>query len=511
MSRRGYGRGSVERHGQRWRVRVSADGRRVSLGSYDTRADAERMLAAYLAEVTEGAIVAPGSVTLRAWGREWLDRRELHGSRLRAVVRSVADERSRWTRHVEASELADLPLESITPPDVDDFAAWLRRRESVHTVWTRDGAEHRPTGRRLSARTQSHVLRLLRQCLGEAVAAGILERNPAAAVRVALQGTRDRTDDDWLRAEEIGRLLACDAIPERERAVYAAALGLALRQSDLRCLRVDDVRLDDALGPHVVVDVAKTATRHRVPVLPWLAPWLRAQLARVGTSPWVFPRGDGERYAAGYDFRWSEKRQTGKATRASALERAGIARRVTFHDLRGTCATHLALGTWGRRWSLHEVQRMLAHSDQRVTERYVRRAEDALLAAAAATPGGPTVPNGPSDPRGGSRKAPESLRWADRGSNPDQRCVKPTGRPMIPRAYPMSGADVGQIAADVLAAVAAGRVERAQLEALADAVLASPLVALAVEVRAGGPHAVARAVELAEALAADDDAEEAAS
>jgi hypothetical protein len=75
----------------------------------------------------------------------------------------------------------------------------------------------------------------------------------------------------------------------------------------------------------------------------------------------------------------------------------------------------------------------------------------------------------------------------------------------------MSGADVGQIAADVLAAVAAGRVERAQLEALADAVLASPLVALAVDVRAGGPHAVARAVELAEALAAADAAEEAAS
>lgn len=78
----------------------------------------------------------------------------------------------------------------------------------------------------------------------------------------------------------------------------------------------------------------------------------------------------------------------------SALHRARVPRGIRFHDLRGTTATHLALGTWGRRASLHEIQAMLAHSDERVTERYVRRAIDMLAHASKATVGGPLGPRG---------------------------------------------------------------------------------------------------------------------
>jgi hypothetical protein len=58
---------------------------------------------------------------------------------------------------------------------------------------------------------------------------------------------------------------------------------------------------------------------------------------------------------------------------------------VRFHDLRHTCASHLVSGTWGRRWSLEEVQRVLGHGSRSTTERYAHLAEDALDHAAAQT------------------------------------------------------------------------------------------------------------------------------
>ena len=94
--------------------------------------------------------------------------------------------------------------------------------------------------------------------------------------------------------------------------------------------------------------------------------------------------------------------------------RAGVDHKIRFHDLRGTCATHLALGTWGRKWSLHKIQRMLAHADQRVTERYVRRAMDELATAAAETPGGPGCPR---PLRGRSPNPPRNQWRVVQGSN----------------------------------------------------------------------------------------------
>ena len=113
------------------------------------------------------------------------------------------------------------------------------------------------------------------------------------------------------------------------------------------------------------------------------------------------------------------ERVGGKVQKApSALERAGIARRIRFHDLRGTTATHLALGSWGRPWTLNEVQQFLSHSDQRVTERYVRRAQDALAQAAKATLGGPAAqPSGDrAEGRVGVQQVAMVHREEDEGS-----------------------------------------------------------------------------------------------
>ena len=261
-------------------------------------------------------------------------------------------------------------------------------------IRTAAGVELRGTGTDLASQTQKNVLRLVRQCLDEAIRRELIATNPGKLVKAARDGRRADLADAWLRAEEIDALLSCGAISLRDRTAYACAIGLGLRLNDLKSLRLSDVDLDAQVpGPAVRLVIEKTGKPHRVPVLPWLEPWLRAHLATLPRgSGLLFPGPDGDCYGRFYDFAWAEKRDRARDhVRPSALALAGVQRRIRFHDLRGTTATHLALATWGRSWTLHEIQRMLAHADSSTTERYVRRAHDLLAIAARETPGGPSV------------------------------------------------------------------------------------------------------------------------
>ncbi len=440
MTRRGGG--SIELHHGRYRVRISVEGQRRTLGTFDSRAEAEAVLAGYQAELAAKRIELPGAVTLARLGAKWLDRREVHGSHASQRVRGIGEERSVWRRHVAPSPLAAMAVQSIRVSDVEAFTMWLRKRKAVAALRTKGGTQLRDTGRTISAQTQRHALRLVRQALDEAVRQELLRTNPARPVRVAAAARDVDDDEDWLRADEIDRLLACEALSRRDRTAYAAAIGLGLRLNDLKALRLEHVRLDDP-SPHVLARVHKSAKWHRVPILPWLAPWLRAHVdeleAAKKVSPWAFPNRDGDRYASKrFNFGWSPKLASGRARRKGALELAGVKRAIRFHDLRGTCATHLALGTWGRVWTLHEIQRFLAHADQRTTERYVRRAQDALASAAAATTGGPGIV--PELSRGDTERtaeaSPEGLEIpADSGS----RILQDSNlRPLAPEASALS-------------------------------------------------------------------------
>jgi integrase len=391
----------------RWRVRAFVEGRRQTLGIYPDRISARRALKAFLLEREAGTIVAPSSVMLSTFGAEWLDRRELEGSQARAEVRSISGERSVWRRHVAPSPIGLMCVQDIRPSDVERFVTWLRTREAVHALRTRGGPVLRPTGKPITRAMQREALRLVRQALDEAVRLELVRQNVADTIKIRRGGRVADLEDGWLRAPEIDQLLGCERIPLRNRTAYACAIGLALRLNDLKALRVEHVHLDAAVpGPHVRVWISKSERWHRVPIAAWLAPWLRAHLATLPPhATHVFVNADGDPYATHYDFAWAEKRERRMVGRGSkrqrveqltpsALELAGLARRIRFHDLRGTCATHLALGTWGRTWSLHEIQSMLSHTDQRVTERYVRRAVDALATAMKGTTGGPLVTAG---------------------------------------------------------------------------------------------------------------------
>ena len=91
-----------------------------------------------------------------------------------------------------------------------------------------------------------------------------------------------------------------------------------------------------------------------------------------------------KRYAKGFDWGWADH-PARTLTRLGWWRRVGIQRRVRFHDLRDTAATHLLSGSWGPTWSMQEVSKFLGHSAIAVTEqRYAHLTRAAKRAAAQA-------------------------------------------------------------------------------------------------------------------------------
>ena len=425
------GKAWTEPHDGAWRVRAKVDGKKRTVnGRYATEAAADVMRDAWNMELESGGIASPDTLTLAKLGDVWLAGRELNGSRKRVEVKSIASEKSAWRTHVLPSALAGMHPASIRVRDVEAFALWLRSRTKVQPITMGSGTAKvtllRPTQVPLSTAMQREALRLVRGALDEGIRQELFKSNPAAKVCVARGGPPPRDlSEDWLREDEIEALLSCEAIEVFRRTIYATAIGLALRLADIKAIKREHVHLDAKVpGPHVEVRVSKSGKDHKVPVPNWLSPWLRTHLATLpAAGEYVFQNPDGDRYGKDYEFGWARKRERrGGDPRAgregamrvtpSALELAGVKRKIRFHDLRGTTATHLALGSWGRTWSLHEIQGMLAHSDQHVTERYVRRAVDSLAQAMRETQGGPTsLPSGP--PRSTRRSAAGSANVAE--------------------------------------------------------------------------------------------------
>lgn len=346
MARR---QGSVTPHRGRWRIRFTVDGKQKSGGVYDDRGEAEEVLAALLEQTGVTA-----SLTVRAWGERWLDRRETIG-----LHRDVPADRSRWKCYVLSQPWADEPIDALTSKTLK---AWMLDMVS-----------------RLGRQTICNAVNLLRVCLRDAVDAEVIPSNPAAELRVPKMA---RTDEPWtwLKPGEIDALIHHADLPDYQRAVFTTAIFTGAREGELFALRWRDVDLD---GAEVVFRYSwgkprKNGKVLRVPLLGDAVETLRAwrRLRPALPSALVFS-SDGSMHTKGYDAQWADRWCAATGTRPE----------VRFHDFRHTAGASLISGAWGRPWRLEEVRDFLGHSAIKMTERYAHLAPEALHAAAKATPG----------------------------------------------------------------------------------------------------------------------------
>ncbi len=165
------------------------------------------MLAAAIEELAVGNMAPIGAVTLNAYAARYL---------AKLTTRTADEDRSRWRRHLEGSELASWPIADIKRRHIRDFMAALAcKRKLVST----SGAGARSGGKvegkeTLSAQTQKHVFELLRRIFNEAKVDDIVEHNPCDGVRV--NKAPEATQEKWsfLTLEEFDRLLRCPRLPE---------------------------------------------------------------------------------------------------------------------------------------------------------------------------------------------------------------------------------------------------------------------------------------------------------
>ena len=374
--KRTHGSGSVEQlPSGRWRFKLtSADGKRRASPSYDSRAECEAVLAAALEELAAGNMAPIGAVTLGAYAERFL---------ARLTTRTADEDRSRWRRHLEGSELASMPLVDIKRRNIRDFLAALQAtRKLMPTSGQGAKSGGKAEGRQtIGAQTQKHVLGLLRRVLNDARSDDLIEVNPCEGVKVAR--AEDTSEEKWsfLSLEEIERLLRCPKLPEDKRLIYEVAIYTGMRQGELWALRWRDVDLDSEHPSCTCRRSYRRATKankvRHFPLLPAAVAALgrvRELAADTGPDALVFPGKNGEMFGEGYDAGWERWK-----------ERAGLRPELRFHDLRHTCASHLAMGSWGRAWTIAEIRDFIGHSSVSMTERYAHLGPGHLKALAAAT------------------------------------------------------------------------------------------------------------------------------
>lgn len=346
-----YGQGKIQRYRladgrERFLVRIpDGHGGYRPCGTYDSLEEAELMRAAGL----RARSIVPTGETLAEYGRTWL-------ARVSPQQRNAKSWRSSWDCHVAATELGRTLVSEIERADVRDWMRELAGKDSAR-------------GEPLSWQSRKHALGLVRRCLAEAVEDGLLESNPAREIKL---DRRPSAGDEWtyLELHELAAILALD-LPAQSRAAIEWAALTGLRQGELAALQWDDV--DEAAGTIRVRRswdraATKTGRARLVTLIPEaLAAVARWRSERARGEALVFPRSPGRMWSRGWDWGWGDRR----GDRKDIPTQAGIRRRVRFHDLRHTHASHLVSGSWSvGPWALELVRDQLGHSSIEETERY---------------------------------------------------------------------------------------------------------------------------------------------
>ena len=389
MDRRERGTGGVDEvPGRGWRARLRLpNGKRRLLGYYDTRVEAEAMLAAariHLAGTKHDPKRKRG-YTVASFAKEFL----AHADRTR---RDASGIRARLERYVLPAPIAQRRLTDVTP--------------SLCRQWLRELPErrHHRTDKPLAKQTLRNARGAFVSLFNRARELDLVSRNPFDDAPLPKGAVSQETSDEegwtFLSQQEIAALFEIDLTLE-QRTVLALAIYAGLRQGELHGLRWGDVELEGE-RPQLVIRRSRSGPTKagkvgRVPLLrPAVAAlrrWSR-EVGEVTPEAFVFPSPRGGHYARGHDFGWSDRkrRRKGELEVLPGLKsRAGIERPVRFHDLRHTTASHLLMGSWApeivaRPYRLEEVCEFLRHGDIAVTQRYAHLAIDSLHALASPGP-----------------------------------------------------------------------------------------------------------------------------
>ena len=356
--KRGMRTGSIRKNRSgSWQARVrQPDGDRITLGSFDSKADAQRAIAIALGEQVRGRLLDPraGQVPFADYSKDWLQHRP-------GLRRTTIDLYDSQLRHHLVPAFGKFAINEISPAHVRRWYTNLMKAEKPSPV------------------TVAKTYRLLRTIMNTAVEDDLIGRNPCLIKGAGAERSPERP---VANLEQVWQL--ADAIEPRYRALVLMATFCTLRYGELFGLRRKNIDLE--AGTVRVVEQAthlasgelifgppKTGAGRRVVSIPAsLLGEIEQHLATfVGPSSdaWVFR---SEKGIVPRKSNWSVLWK--RVTASVGIEG------LRFHDLRHTGNT-LAASTGA---STKELMSRMGHASPRAALIYqhaTREREDAIAKA----------------------------------------------------------------------------------------------------------------------------------
>jgi integrase len=345
-----------------WHARFTINGERTKFGALSAKIpEHDREGALEGARVALAFLLGGGAVsdsikeTVEEYSKRWLADRV-------GRVSSIRDDRSRIRDHV-------LPV--IGPLDVSKFT-----RDDVETL--RDALDVKISKGELSWKTVECVWTLVTSMCGDMVNAKKRELrarddNPCRDVKPPERGNRKAKQ--YLYPSEFLAFVSCDRVPLRWRRAVALAIYTYTRDAELRELRwAGDVDLAHgvlsitrALERRTgAVKTTKSGETRRFSLEPNLLPLLRALHERAGGAGHVFSI-DATHFSRTFR-RWLT---VAGVTRAELHHGTATSKAITWHDLRATGATWMAV----RGDDPLKIKQRCGHASFSTTEIYIREAE----------------------------------------------------------------------------------------------------------------------------------------
>ncbi|UQA61784.1 tyrosine-type recombinase/integrase [Polyangium aurulentum] len=362
--------GSVRKEGDHFVARILLDGKyeRIHLPTGLSEERAREMAQFYtanpdkarerLAEQGRGrrcGTVEPKGETFNEYLERWLEDRDRRG--LSGIQRDRGAILNRVSPHIGTK-----PIAVITRRDLEAVVESLDRDVLEGKIQWATAVRVWGSTRKLfrdAARSKVKALR-------------VRDDNPAAEVAPPDKGIEKAMV--YIYPDEFLRLVECEKIPLEWRRIFALATYLYLRFSEIDRLRWSDLDLDRSIAYiqrgfddyRKIEKTPKGGKTRKFHIEPNLLPLLRVMRAEAGSEGYVC-HDQLSRPAA----RFRECLLQAGITRPELFKSDATHKRITFHDLRATGCTWMAL----RGDQPLVIQQRAGHRHFSTTQRYIREAE----------------------------------------------------------------------------------------------------------------------------------------
>lgn len=293
---------------------------------------------------------------------EWFDRYYKWRKGRPRGAESVGDSKGMFNKWI-SPRIGPLPMVDVTREALEDFVSFLDEKVGEEVIAAK-------TARNIWGEAAA-AFRVATQ--GKDKSLRVLETNPAEHVAPPDDGVNKQKP--FLRPDEIVKLLGCERVPIDRRHVYAVAVYTALRQGELRGLRVGDVDLE-SMQITVVRQVkngvekqrTKTERARIVQIELNLLPLLRVLMQNRMADDRLLSVGAHNRCAS--HLREDLVAAGCKREALHVPKNDPLRAHMKFHNLRDTCLTHMAV----RRDPPQDVQWRAGHTTPAMTEAYISNA-----------------------------------------------------------------------------------------------------------------------------------------